>query len=48
MMMMGNNLDQMEVADPVEKAVSNTLDAGLRTRDIMSEGMTQGWVRGYG
>ena len=30
-----------EEADAIEKAVSAYLDAGYRTSDIMSEGMTQ-------
>jgi 3-isopropylmalate dehydrogenase len=39
-MMLRYTLDQAEMADRVEQAVSKVLDAGLRTGDIFSEGMT--------
>jgi len=40
-MMMRYTLDQAELADKIEKAVDVVLNQGLRTADIMSEGMTQ-------
>jgi 3-isopropylmalate dehydrogenase len=39
-MMLRYTLDQAEMADRVENAVSKVLDSGLRTGDIFSEGMT--------
>ncbi|MDT8371484.1 MAG: 3-isopropylmalate dehydrogenase [Gammaproteobacteria bacterium] len=40
-MMLRYTLDQPEMADRIENAVSKVLDDGLRTRDIYSEGMTK-------
>ncbi|MES9870349.1 MAG: 3-isopropylmalate dehydrogenase [Sedimenticola sp.] len=40
-MMLRYSLDEPEMAERIEKAVEATLDAGLRTADIMSEGMKQ-------
>ncbi|MET0022636.1 MAG: 3-isopropylmalate dehydrogenase [Sedimenticola sp.] len=40
-MMLRYSLDEPEMAERIEKAVESTLDAGLRTADIMSEGMKQ-------
>ena len=40
-MMLRYSFDMAEEADAIENAVSAFLDAGLRTADIMSEGMTQ-------
>jgi 3-isopropylmalate dehydrogenase len=40
-MMLRYTLDQPEMAGRIEKAVSQVLDAGLRTADIMSDGMTE-------
>jgi 3-isopropylmalate dehydrogenase len=40
-MMLRYSLDQPGLAERIEGAVSNVLDAGLRTSDIMSEGMRQ-------
>lgn len=40
-MMARYDLDRADVADTIETAVDAALDAGLRTGDIMSEGMTQ-------
>ncbi|MBG7602754.1 MAG: 3-isopropylmalate dehydrogenase [Gammaproteobacteria bacterium] len=40
-MMLRYTLDQPEMAGRVEKAVNQVLDAGLRTADIMSDGMTE-------
>jgi 3-isopropylmalate dehydrogenase len=40
-MMLRYSLDEQEMAERIEKAVEATLDAGLRTADIMSEGMKQ-------
>jgi 3-isopropylmalate dehydrogenase len=39
-MMLRYTLDQADMADRVEQAVSKVLDSGLRTGDIFSEGMT--------
>lgn len=39
-MMMRYDLDQPEIADAIERAVSSALDDGFRTGDIMSDGMT--------
>ena len=39
-MMLRFSFDMKEEADAIEKAVSDYLDAGYRTADIMSEGMT--------
>lgn len=39
-MMLRYTLDQAAMADRIENAVSTVLDAGLRTGDIYSEGMT--------
>lgn len=38
-MMLRYSLDEAAAADRIEKAVSTVLDAGLRTADILSEGM---------
>lgn len=38
-MMLRYSLDEAAMADRIEKAVENVLDQGLRTPDIMSEGM---------
>jgi len=40
-MMLRYTLNQPEMADRIEAAVSKVLDQGLRTADIMSAGMTQ-------
>ncbi len=40
-MMLRYSFDMEREADAIEKAVSNYLDAGYRTADIMSEGMTR-------
>jgi 3-isopropylmalate dehydrogenase len=40
-MMLRYSLDEPELAASIEQAVSKVLDAGLRTPDIMSEGMTE-------
>ena len=40
-MMLRYTLDKPEMADRIEKAVSDVLDDGLRTADIYSEGMTK-------
>ena len=40
-MMLRYSFDMVEEADAIENAVSAFLDTGLRTADIMSEGMTQ-------
>ncbi|NQY27525.1 MAG: 3-isopropylmalate dehydrogenase [Piscirickettsiaceae bacterium] len=40
-MMLRYTLDQAEMADRIENAVSNVLDQGLRTADIYSSGMTK-------
>lgn len=40
-MMLRYSLDQGEMAQRIEQAVSDVLDQGLRTADIMSEGMTK-------
>jgi 3-isopropylmalate dehydrogenase len=40
-MMLRYTLDQPELADRIEKAVSDVLDDGLRTADIYSDGMTK-------
>jgi len=40
-MMLRYTLDEAEMADRIEKAVSKVLDDGLRTGDIFSEGMTK-------
>jgi len=40
-MMLRYTLDQAEMADRIEKAVSTVLDQNLRTADIYSEGMTK-------
>lgn len=40
-MMLRYSLDEPEMADRIEKAVDKVLDDGLRTPDIMSEGMTE-------
>lgn len=42
------SLDMGDAADKVEAAVSETLAAGLRTGDLMSEGMTQVNTEGMG
>ncbi|MBL4761828.1 MAG: 3-isopropylmalate dehydrogenase [Methylophaga sp.] len=40
-MMLRYTLNQADMADRIEKAVSTVLDQGLRTADIYSEGMTK-------
>jgi 3-isopropylmalate dehydrogenase len=40
-MMLRYSLDQADIADHIEDAVSKVLDQGLRTADIMSEGCQQ-------
>lgn len=40
-MMLRYSFDMSQEADAIEKAVSSYLDAGYRTADIMSDGMTQ-------
>jgi 3-isopropylmalate dehydrogenase len=40
-MMLRYSLNETKAADAIEAAVSNVLDAGLRTADIFSEGMTK-------
>jgi 3-isopropylmalate dehydrogenase len=40
-MMLRYSLDAPEMAERIERAVDKVLDAGLRTPDIMSEGMTE-------
>lgn len=40
-MMLRHSLDQADAAALIEKAINAVLDEGLRTADIMSEGMTQ-------
>jgi 3-isopropylmalate dehydrogenase len=40
-MMLRYSLDEPEMAERIEKAVNQVLDDGLRTPDIMSEGMTE-------
>ena len=40
-LMLRYSFDMAEEADAIEKAVSSYLDAGYRTADIMSDGMTQ-------
>jgi 3-isopropylmalate dehydrogenase len=40
-MMLRYTLDESDMADQVEAAVSKVLDAGLRTADIYSDGMTK-------
>ncbi len=39
-MMLRYTFDMQEDADMIERAVENTLDAGLRTGDIMQDGKT--------
>ena len=40
-MMLRYTLDQPDMAERIEQAVNQVLDAGLRTADIMSDGMTE-------
>jgi len=40
-MMLKYSFDMPEEAERIEQAVSDTLDAGFRTADCMSEGMTR-------
>jgi 3-isopropylmalate dehydrogenase len=40
-MMLRYSLDEAQMADKIEAAVNKVLDAGLRTADIMSDGMQQ-------
>ncbi|MBF0589440.1 MAG: 3-isopropylmalate dehydrogenase [Magnetococcales bacterium] len=40
-MMLKHSLDMPEMSDRIEQAVSDVLDVGLRTADIMEPGMTQ-------
>jgi 3-isopropylmalate dehydrogenase len=47
-MMLRYSLDQSEVADQIESAVSRVLDSGLRTADIMADGMTLASTAGMG
>jgi 3-isopropylmalate dehydrogenase len=47
-MMLRYSLDQANMADRIEKAVSDVLDQGLRTPDILSEGMTKTGTAGMG
>lgn len=47
-MMFRYDLNQPEIADVIEKAVKDVLDSGLRTGDIMSEGMTQVGCKAFG
>jgi 3-isopropylmalate dehydrogenase len=47
-MMLRFTLDQSEAADRIEAAVSRTLDRGLRTADIWSEGTTRVGTREMG
>ena len=42
------SFDMIEAADMVDKAISNVLDQGLRTGDIMQEGMTAVSTSGMG
>ncbi len=47
-MMLRYSLGETAAADSIEKAVSNVLDAGVRTGDIWSEGCTRVGTRGMG
>jgi 3-isopropylmalate dehydrogenase len=47
-MMLRYSLDAAEMADRIERAVEAVLDRGLRTPDIMSEGMTEVDCAGMG
>ena len=40
-MMLRYSLNETQAADAIEAAVSKVLDAGLRTADIFSDGMTK-------
>ena len=42
------SLDMGDAADKIEAAVSATLESGLRTGDLMSEGLTQVNTQGMG
>lgn len=47
-MMLRYSLDEPEMADRIENAVNKVLDDGLRTPDIMSDGMTEVGCEGMG
>ena len=47
-MMLRYSLNEVKVADAIERAVSRVLDAGIRTGDIWSEGCTKVGTRGMG
>ena len=47
-MMLRYSLDESEMAEKIETAVNKVLDDGLRTPDIMSDGMTQVGTEGMG
>ncbi|MEJ2320983.1 MAG: 3-isopropylmalate dehydrogenase, partial [Gammaproteobacteria bacterium] len=47
-MMLRYTLDEPVMADRIEAAVNSVLDRGLRTADIMSEGMTEVTTEGMG
>jgi 3-isopropylmalate dehydrogenase len=47
-MMLRYSLDEPAMADLIDNAVNKVLDDGLRTADIMSEGMTQVGTEGMG
>jgi 3-isopropylmalate dehydrogenase len=47
-MMLRYSLDEAEYADRIEAAVTRVLDQGLRTPDIMSEGLTEVNCEGMG
>mgnify|MGYP002063004581 FL=1 len=47
-MMLRYSLDEAEYADRIEAAVMRVLDQGLRTPDIMSEGLTEVNCEGMG
>lgn len=47
-MMLRYDLQQPEMANTLEKAVNDVLDSGLRTGDIMSEGMTMVGCKEFG
>jgi 3-isopropylmalate dehydrogenase len=47
-MMLRYSLDEAVLAGRIEQAVNQVLDQGLRTRDIMAEGMTEVTTAGMG
>ena len=47
-MMLRFSFDMQEEADAIEKAINTVLDKGIRTGDIMSEGMTRVSCSGMG